>query len=132
MSAMNSPSGSDGVLRSFRQAMEGVTDLVGKHLTLARLELREDLLKIASRARIIAVLAVLIVVGYALAMAGLAVILGGNRAVGASLLIVGGAHVVSCGLGMLLAVRRLANVHVMDDSANAVQNSLTTLGISRS
>jgi Putative Actinobacterial Holin-X, holin superfamily III len=121
----------EGVLALARQAAEGMADLVGKHLKLARLELTEDLVKVITRARLIAILGALVVVGYALVMAGLAVFVSGARAVGTSLLLVGGAHVGICGLGLLSAVRRLKGVHLMDDTAGEVRRSFALLGLPR-
>jgi hypothetical protein len=120
---------SDGVVGLVRQTAEGIADLLGKHLKLARLEFTEDLLKVVTRARLIVVLGALVAVGYALAMAGLAVFLGGSRAVGASLLIVGGAHVGAGSLGLLSAVRRLGGMRLMDNTSDEMQQSFATLGL---
>jgi hypothetical protein len=117
----------DGVLELVQQTAEDLAALVGKHLKLARLEFSEDLLKVASRARLIVVLGVLMAVGYALAMAGLAVLLGGNRGVGVPLLMVGGAHLGICGVWMVVAVRRLSGMQLMDDSSGEAQRSFDTL-----
>jgi hypothetical protein len=116
------------VLGLLHQTAEGIADLLGKHLELARLELTEDLLKVAGRARLIVVLGALLAVGYALAMAGLAVFLGGNRAVGLALLITGGVHLGPCGLWLRAAVRRLGGMRLMDDTAGEAQRSFATLG----
>jgi hypothetical protein len=121
----------EGVLALARQTAEGLADLVGSHLKLARLEFTEDLLKVITRARLIAVLSALVMVGYALVMAGLAVFLSGTRAVGVSLLVVGGTHVGICGLGLLSAARRLGGLHLMDDSSGEVQRSFALLGLPR-
>jgi hypothetical protein len=119
----------EGVLALARQTAEGMAELVGSHLKLARLELTGDLLKVVARARLIALLGALAVVGYALVMAGLAVFVSGMRAVGTSLLLVGGAHVGICGLGLLSAVRRRNGVPLMDDTAGEVRRSLAILGL---
>jgi hypothetical protein len=112
-----------------RQTAEGIADLLGKHLKLARLEFTEDLLKVVNRARLIVILGALVAIGYALAMAGLAVFLGGSRAVGASLLIVGGVHVGACSLGLFSAVRRLGGLQLMDNTSGEMQQSFATLGL---
>jgi hypothetical protein len=121
--------GGDGVLGLFRQTAEGFADLAGKHLKLARLEFNEDLLKVVGRARLIVLLGALVGVGYALAMAGLAVLLGGNREVGVALLSVGGGHVGIGGLWMFVAVRRLGSLKLMDDSTGEAQRSLDAFGL---
>jgi hypothetical protein len=119
----------DGVLGLFRQTAEGFADLAGKHLKLARLEFSEDLLKVVGRARVIVLLGALAGVGYALAMAGLAVLLGGNRAIGVSLLMIGGGHLGIGGLWMLIAVRRLGSLKLMDDSSDEAQRSFDAFAI---
>jgi hypothetical protein len=127
MESSRAREGGDGVLELVQQTAEDLAALVGKHLQLARLELREDLLQVASRVRLIVVLGILMAVGYALAMAGLAVLLGGNRGVGVPLLMVGGAHLGSCGVWMVVAVRRLGGMQLMDDSSGEAQRSFDTL-----
>jgi hypothetical protein len=78
------------------------------------------------RVRIIAILTALLAVGYALAMAGLAVLIGGNTAVGVPLLAIGGGHVVLCGAGILVASRR-RETHLMDATVEQVGRSLNTI-----
>lgn len=117
-----------GVIALVRQTVEGLADLVGEHLQLARLELRQDLLEVASRARLVVVLSLLIAVGYALAMAGLALALGGSRAAGLSLLSVGGLHVGIFGGAMFLALRRRGGAPLMNESSGELQRSLDVLG----
>jgi hypothetical protein len=121
----------DGVLALARQTAEGMAELVGNHLKLARLEFTGDLLKVVTRARLIVLLGALVLVGYALVMAGLAVLVSGMRAVGTSLLLVGAAHVGICGLGLLSAVRRRNGLHLMDDTGREVQRSFAILGLPR-
>jgi hypothetical protein len=117
----------DGILELVRETAENVADLVGKHLKLARLELTEDLLKVVSRARLIVVLGVMLTVGYALAVAGLAVFVGGNRDVGVPLLVVGVAHLGICGAGLFVAAQRLGGLRLMDDSSDEMKRSFSTL-----
>lgn len=117
----------DGILRLVRQTAEGLVDLVGKHLALARLELAGDLVGMARRARVIAVCVLFAIVGYVLGMAGLAVYLGGTHRVGAALAAVGLVHVVG-GVGVLLAVTRARRTQVLDTTTDEVKRSLNTLG----
>jgi hypothetical protein len=128
-SPTTSSAAGDGVLALVRQTAEGLADLLGKHLKLARLEFTDDLLKVVTRARLIVVLGALLGVGYALAMAGLAVFVGGNRPVGTSLLIIGGMHVGVCSVWLLSAVRRLGGMQLMDDTSGEAQRSFATLGL---
>jgi len=85
--------------------------LVGQHVRIARLEVTAELLALSRRARLVGVLAALIGVGYALAMVGLAVLIGGRLAVGAPLLITGLAHIGGAGAALLLVpLRARSNV----------------------
>lgn len=109
-----------------RDVADGLGQLVGQHLKLARLELVSDLRIMGRRLRVIAILTCLVVVGYALAMAGVAVVIGGNTAVGLPLLGVGLGHVVLCGAGIVLASRR-RDTHLMDSTVEQMGQSLNTL-----
>ena len=109
-----------------RDVADGLGTLVGQHLKLARLELIADLRVMGRRLRIISILTALLAVGYALAMAGLAVVIGGNMAIGVPLLAIGGGHVVLCGAGILVASRR-RETHLMDATVEQVGQSLHTI-----
>jgi hypothetical protein len=115
-----------GVIGKVRDVADGLGHLVGQHLKLARLELTADLRTMLRRTRVIAILVAFLIVGYALAMAGLAVVLGGNTAIGVPLLAVGIAHVVLSGAGIVLASRR-RDTHLMDSTVEQVGQSLNTL-----
>jgi hypothetical protein len=123
---VNDDSGKGGVIGRVRDVADGLGVLVGQHLKLARLELVSDLRVMGRRLRLIAVLTGLGIVGYALGMAGLAVFIGGNRAIGIPLAAVGLGHVVLCGAGILLASRR-RDTHLMDSTVEQVGQSLNTL-----
>jgi hypothetical protein len=116
----------NGVIGRVRDVADGLGQLVGQHLKLARLELVSDLKGMGRRLRVIAIFTCLVVVGYTLAMAGLAVLIGGNQAIGVPLLAVGLGHVVLCGAGIVLASRR-RDTHLMDSTVEQVGQSLNTL-----
>ena len=83
-----------GVIGRVRDVADGLGQLVGQHFKLARLELVSDLKSMGQRVRAVAILTVLAIIGYTLAMAGVAVVVGGNQAIGLPLLLIGGGHVV--------------------------------------
>lgn len=114
------------IRRLVRQTADGLADLVGQHLKLARLELTREVFKAARRARVIALLALLAVVGYGLTMAGLAVWLGDNHRVGVALLGVGLAHVVGAAIGMLVTAPRAAAPH-MAATGHEARRTFSTL-----
>ena len=83
-----------------RETVLDLGHLVGQHVRVAQLEVKAELQAMSRRARLIAVLALLVTVGYALAMAGLAVVLGGRTALGLPFVIIGGAHLAAAGVGL--------------------------------
>ncbi len=110
-----------------RETVVDLGHLVGQHLRVAQLEVKAELQAMSRRARLIAVLALLVTVGYALGMAGLAVILGGRTAMGLPFVIIGGAHLAAAGLG--LAVSRLGarGAPAMGSSTAAMNGTLAAL-----
>ncbi len=95
----------DGLIGSVRETADALGRLTVEHLRLARLEMRSDLRAMGQHAAALAVLVALAVVGYGLAMAGFALLLGGSTATGVPLLIIGAAHLATAGaiLAMLVA-----------------------------
>ena len=124
---MMNPSSSPGIAALAREAAMGLAHLLGQHVKVAQLELTADLHAMGRRAYLFAVLATLIALGYGLAMAGLAVVIGGYPAVGYPLVIIGLAHMVGAGIGLLVAPLRPRGSHLMDDSQAAMNSSLAAL-----
>jgi fatty acid desaturase len=79
------------------------------------------------RACLIAVLATLVALGYGLAVAGLAVVLGGHAPVGLPLIVIGLVHVAGAGVGLALAPLRPHGSPLMEDSTTAMNRSLAVL-----
>ena len=73
------PSGASALVR---EAALDLGHLLGQHVKVAQLELKIELHAMGRRACIIAVLAALLALGYGLAIAGLAVVIGGHRGMG--------------------------------------------------
>jgi len=121
------PSSSPGIAALAREAAMGLGHLLGQHVKVAQLELTADLHAMGRRAYLFAVLATLIALGYGLAMAGLAVVIGGYPAVGYPLVIIGLAHMAGAGIGLLVAPLRPRGSHLMDDSQAAMNSSLAVL-----
>ncbi|HEY0710425.1 MAG TPA: phage holin family protein [Polyangia bacterium] len=117
---------SDGIIGLVREAIDGLGDLVGQHLHLARLELVSDLRGVGRRAQRSAILGGLGVIGYTLALAGLAVFLGGHRPTGAWLLLFGGVHLTVAAIGFLVG-RAGSNKKLMDTNLEQVGESIATL-----
>jgi hypothetical protein len=117
----------EGILHALRETIDGLGDLVGQHLRLARLELKSDLVAALGRARTIAVLALLVGLGYGMAMAGLAVWLGGAAGVGFALMAVGAGHLVVGGAGLFLLGRPRHAAPMLSATSDGVRRSLETL-----
>jgi hypothetical protein len=116
-----------GIAALAREAAMGLAHLLGQHVKVAQLELTAELHTMGRRAYLVAALATLVALGYGLAMAGLAVVIGGHAAVGYPLVIVGLAHMVGAGIGLLVAPLRRHGSHLMDNSQAAMNSSLAVL-----
>jgi fatty acid desaturase len=121
------PPTSPGVTALAREAALGLGHLVGQHVKVAQLELKVELHAMGRRASMIAVLLTLIALGYGLAMAGLAVVIGGHTNVGLPLVVIGLAHVAGAGVGLLFSPLRPHGSHLMDNSTAAMNSSLAAL-----
>ncbi|HEY0712271.1 MAG TPA: phage holin family protein [Polyangia bacterium] len=118
---------SDGILGLVREAIDGLGDLVGQHLSLARLELVSDLRAVGRRTKRSLIFGVLAFFGYGLALVGLAVFLGGQRAIGAWLMLFGGIHLAGAGIVFLLGRARESGKKLMDTNLEQVGESIATL-----
>jgi hypothetical protein len=119
----------DGVVGLARETADALGRLTVQHLRLARLEIKADLRAMGLQAARIAVLAALVVVGYGLAMAGLAVLVDGGSKGGLGLVVIGSVHVVGAGLGILITVARLRHLRLMNATAEEMSRSLSPLGL---
>ncbi len=119
----------DGVIGLAHETADALGRLTVLHLRLARLEIKADLRAMTVQAGVIAGLVALAMVGYGLGLAGLALLLGGNKDGGVPMLIIGFAHVGAAGVGILIAVVRLRRVRLMEATADEVRRSLTSLDL---
>lgn len=113
-----------------RDTAASLGHLIDQHIQVARVELAAELKDIGRRARLGAVLAALATVGYALAMAGLAILFGGHATVGMPLVIVGLAHLAGAGAGLIYGPlrARAAQPEVMENTTAAVGRTVAVLG----
>lgn len=109
-----------------RESALSLGHLVGQHVKVARLELAAEVRAMSRRATVAAVLAALVAIGYALAIAGLAVAFGGGAELGIPLVVVGLAHVVGAGAGLVLGPlrARAARRHPMRNTTAAIDRAL--------
>jgi hypothetical protein len=82
------------------------------------------------RARMVVVLGALVAVGYALAMAGLAVLFGGRATIGIPLVIVGLGHLAGAGAGLIYGPLRArgGQAPAMANTTAAVGRTIAVLG----
>ena len=120
------PTSAEGVAGLARETALSLGHLVGQHVKVARLEIAAEVRAMGRRATIVAVLAALVAIGYALAMAGLAVAIGGGAEVGIPLVVVGLAHVVGAGGGLVFGRLRArpAQLQPMRNTTAAIGRAL--------
>jgi len=113
-----------------RDTAASLGHLIDQHVQVARVELAAELKQIGGRARLVAVLATLVAIGYALAMAGLAVLFGGQPTVGMPLVIVGLAHLAGAGAGLIYGPlrARAPQSELMENTTDAVGRTVAVLG----
>jgi hypothetical protein len=121
----------DGIVALARETADALGRLTKQHLHLARLEMRADLRAMGREAALIAVLAALAIVGYALAMVGISMVVADGWKRGLPFLVIGTLHVVASGGGILIAVARLRRMRPMNATADEVNRSLEPLGMSQ-
>jgi hypothetical protein len=118
---------SEGIIGLVREAIDGLGDLVGEHLHLVRLELVTDLRSMGRRAQRSLICGLVAFLGYTLAVAGLAVLLGGNRPIGSWLLLFGGVHLLGATAAFLFGRSRESGKKLMDTNLEQVGESIATL-----
>lgn len=95
------------VAEHLKAFVESSSHLMGQHLTLARLELREDARAMASQMVGIAVFAFLLVVGYGFLCVAAGHFLARFMASDVAFLLIAGAHLLVGGIGIGIAARKL-------------------------
>jgi len=116
----------EGVTGLMRDTALSLGHLVGLHVKGARLEIAAEVRAMGRRATAVAVLAALVAIGYALAIAGLAVSIGGGAEVGIPLVVAGGAHVGVAGAGLIFGPLRArpSQSQPMRNTAAAIDRTL--------
>jgi hypothetical protein len=107
-----------------RESALSLGHLVGQHIKVARLELAAEVRAMSRRAIIAVVLATLVAIGYALAIAGVALAFGGGVELAVPFVSVGLAHVVGAGAGLVLGPLRARAARPQSTKAVAIDNAL--------
>ncbi len=111
----------------FRELVDSFSDLIAKHLKLAKVELKEDAKAIGADVGKIVAFLPLVLTGYLLLCVAGAIFLG--RYVGYELgfLLVAAANLGAGGLGISLAVRKLQTRAVMNDTQAEIESTAIAL-----
>ncbi|MES1204471.1 MAG: phage holin family protein [Pseudomonadota bacterium] len=115
------------ILHLVRETADGLGQLVVQHVKLAQRELTADLQAMGARVALIAVCALVMIGGYTLALAGLACLIGGARAIAVPLLGIGLAHVAGTGVAMGVLFARIRRARLMTATAGEIAQSATAL-----
>ena len=120
------PTSAEGVTGLARETALSLGLLVGQHVKVARLEIAAEVRAMGRRTTVVAVLAVLVAIGYALTIAGLAVAIGGGAELGVPLVVIGLAHVVGAGAGLAFGPLRArpAQLPAMRNTTAAIDRAL--------
>jgi fatty acid desaturase len=116
-----------GVSALAKEAALSFGHLVGQHVKVAQLELMAEMHGMGRRACLIGVLATLVALGYGLAMAGLAAVMGGYTALGLPLVVIGLVHIAGAGVGLMFSPLRPRGGRLMRRSTAAMNSSLAVL-----
>ena len=119
----------DGVIALARETADALGRLTVEHLRLVRLEMKADLQAMTRRAAVLASLGTLLIVGYGLGMAGLAILLGEGVSAGSALLIIGGTHFLVAGVAIIISLLRLRRMRLLASSAGEMNQTLMPLGL---
>jgi fatty acid desaturase len=120
------PASDQNVTDLARASALSLGHLIGQHIKVARLEIAAEVRVMSRRATVVAVLAGLVAIGYALAVAGLAIALGGGAELGIPLVIVGSAHVLGGAAGLVFGPLRArpAHLHPMRNTTASIDRAL--------
>jgi hypothetical protein len=115
------------VLTQIRAIIEGVSELVGQHVRLAKLELKEDARFIGLRIGLIAALAPLLLVGYGFLCVAVALALRRVMADDLAFLLVGAVNLLGGLLGIAVVVRQLQGRQVLSASLSQLRTTSTAV-----
>jgi uncharacterized membrane protein YqjE len=116
-----------GIAALVGRMADSFSRLVSQHLTLARMELAEDIKALGLNVAYIVAFVPFVLVGYLFLCGALSVALASWLGYAGSLALVGGANLVGGGLGIGLAIARLKARGVMDGSAQELSRSVAVL-----
>lgn len=111
----------------FRELVDSFSGLILQHVTLARVELKEDARAIGAQIGRIAAFAPMLLVGYFFLNVSGALFLGRHVGFELAFLFVALANLAAGGLGIFFAVKALQGRQVMDDTEKELQATAIAL-----
>lgn len=118
----------DGIVARLKETADGLGQLVSDHVKLARIELVAEAKSYGRGVAVLAVAAIVLVLGYAFAVTagGLAL----ATVVGAPLafVIVAAPHLIAGVLGLVYAVRKMQQTRILPESGMEAARTVSALG----
>jgi uncharacterized membrane protein YqjE len=111
----------------FRELVDSFSDLVTKHIKLARVELREDARAIGVDVGRLFAFVPLLVAGYIMLMVAAALFLTRHVAADVAFLLVAAVNLVPGGIGTAVVVRKLQARQVMNDTEAEIKTTAIVL-----
>ena len=111
----------------FRELVDAFSELIAKHIKLARVELKEDAKAIGLEVGKIVAFVPLLAVGYLLLAVALALFLNRYMAADLAFLAVGALNLALGGVGIFLATRKLQARQVMNDTVAEIESTAVAL-----
>lgn len=111
----------------FRELVDAFSDLIAKHLKLARVELKEDAKAISVEVGKILAFVPLLMVGYILLAIAAGLFLNRYMAPDVAFLIVAAFNLAVGGLGIFLAVKKLQARQLMNDTRAEIETTALEL-----
>ena len=121
----------DSILTLIKETADGFGRLLADHIKLARLELVADVKSYGRQVTLIALIAPIVFIGYAVLCVGLAAALEPWLGRAGGLLVVGGAHMVIGAVAIMVAVRRLRRAQPMSETVEEMTRSMETFSAAR-
>ena len=122
---------SDSILALIKETADGFGHLLADHIKLARLELVADVKSYGRQVALIALIAPILFIGYAIVCLGLAALLEPLVGRAGGLFLVGGAHIVIGAIAIMVAVSRLRRAQPLSETVEEVSRSMETFAPAR-
>src|SRR3954467_7251097 len=121
------PSRHDTVIELIRETANGLGELAGLHLKMARRELAGELQTLRRLVLMAGIVAAFLFVGYLLAAAGVGMLIAGRTSLGRPFVALGGGHLLLATAAAAWLRRRRARPPLLEVMANEAEKSVMAL-----